>query len=720
MGTIRPAVTLLGKSGAAAALLLLLSASAHGSPAFVKVVSLRTRTSTTNASITANVPSSGLAAGNSLVLTLQAGDLAGGISCSDPINGAYGVDVVSPAGAPGVAIVSKHNLLATGFGAVITCNYPQFNGASSLGIYEFSGLEPTSTLDKTSAGEGSDAGTASSGLTAAVSQPNELVVGFLWLSAGQTLALATSGGNTLEDPYAPPYTSLAVASTQRPVYRFVNSIRQFEANGTITGAGAWKALVATYRLAPDPCYGVVCSDGNDCTVDSCDAATGACGHTPEAVGIRCGNPTSGICDSADRCDGAGVCLSNNVPNGTVCGQPDGDCEIADSCQQGICEPGGVLPAGSSCGDTTASACDAADSCDAFGLCLPNLAADGASCGDPGSQCTNADSCLSGVCHDNGYAPPGSACGDGSSGACDAADSCDGAGVCLDNLAAAGSACNDGEECTIEDACNASGECVGAENPACQVCNENVAPVIGAVLADPVGAQSLENGSATLTVSFEDELTQTHSCIIDWGDGSLPDHFAATEPTSTSPGSCNGSHLYTAVGVFEVTVTVADQCGEGVGTTHRYFVFYDPTAGFVTGGGWIHSPEGAYAPNPELSGRADFGFVARYDRNAVASGEMEFHLAVANFRFDSTSYDWLVLSGPKARFRGVGRVNEVPGYGFEVTAWDGHSPGGGDGDRFRIKIWQGNPANIVYDNLLGQADAADPTPLGGGNIVIHKK
>lgn len=722
MGTIRSAVTLLGKSGAAAALLLLLAAPAPGSPAFVKVVSLRTRLATTNSSITATVPSSGLAAGNSLVVALQAGDVAGDFSCSDPVNGVYDADIVSTNGGSRVAILSKHNLAATSFGTVITCVYPQFNGASSLGIYEFSGLEPTATLDKTSEGAGSGTGVASSGLTAAVSQPNELVVGLFFLSAGQTLAVAASGGNPLEDPYEPPYTALATAPgvTQRPIYRFVNSIRQYEANGTITGVGAWKALVATYRLAPDLCYGVDCGDGDDCTVDSCDPATGACVHPPAAAGIRCGNPTSGICDSADRCDGAGVCLSNNAPNGTVCGQPDGDCELADTCQQGVCEPGAFLQLGTACGDSTVGACDAADSCDAFGLCLQNLAPDGASCGDPGSECTNADSCLSGLCQDNGYAPPGSACGDRSVNACDAADSCDGSGVCLDNLAVAGSTCSDGEECTIEDACNATGQCVGAENPACRICNLNVAPLILAVVPDPVGARSVVNGSALLTVTFEDEVAQSHSCIVDWGDGSLPDHFAATEPTATSPGSCNGSHLYTAAGVFEVVVTVADECGEGVGATHRYFVFYDPAAGFVTGGGWIHSPEGAYPANPVLSGRANFGFVARYDRKEVASGDTEFHLSAANFHFSSSSYDWFVLSGPKARFRGVGRVNGVPGYGFEITAWDGHSPGGGDGDRFRIQVWQGNPSNVVYDNLLGQADAADPTPLGGGNIVIHKK
>ena len=39
--------------------------------------------------------------------------------------------------------------------------------------------------------------------------------------------------------------------------------------------------------------------------------------------------------------------------------------------------------------------------------------------------------------------------------------------------------------------------------------------------------------------------------------------------------------------------------------------YDPNAGFVTGGGWIDSPLGAYIPDPALAGRANFGFVSKY-------------------------------------------------------------------------------------------------------------
>src|SRR5687768_12719528 len=226
MGPIRSAATFLRKSGGLAAALFLLVTPAEGAASLVKVIGLRTRTSTSNSSITASVPSSGVAAGNSVILTLQAGDVAGAIACSDPVNGAYDSNVVTAAGTTRVAILSKHNVAALGFGAVITCTYPVFSGPSSLGAYEFSGLEPSGTLDQTSGSGSSVAGPASSGLTAATAQAAELVFGLFWVSPGMTFAAATSGGNPLESPYAPPYASMTGAGTQRPIHRFVGSIRQ--------------------------------------------------------------------------------------------------------------------------------------------------------------------------------------------------------------------------------------------------------------------------------------------------------------------------------------------------------------------------------------------------------------------------------------------------------------------------------------------------------------
>jgi hypothetical protein len=152
------------------------------------------------------------------------------------------------------------------------------------------------------------------------------------------------------------------------------------------------------------------------------------------------------------------------------------------------------------------------------------------------------------------------------------------------------------------------------------------------------------------------------------------------------------------------------------------VVYDPNGGFVTGGGWINSPAGAYTPNPALAGKANFGFVSKYQNGAnVPTGNTEFQFKAGNLNFRSASYDWLVVAGARAQFKGTGTINGGGNYGFMLTAIDGQINGGGGVDKFRIKIWDKNNGDaIVYDNQIGSPDGADPsTALGGGGIVIHK-
>ncbi len=135
------------------------------------------------------------------------------------------------------------------------------------------------------------------------------------------------------------------------------------------------------------------------------------------------------------------------------------------------------------------------------------------------------------------------------------------------------------------------------------------------------------------------------------------------------------------------------------------VVFDPSAGFVTGGGWINSPAGAYAADPPLSGKASFGFVAKYQKGAnLPSGNTEFQFKVGDLNFKSTSYDWLVVAGTQAIFKGVGTVNGQGSYMFMITA-DDDSP-----DTFRIKILDGE--TVIYD-------VGSQLTLGGGSIVIHK-
>ena len=150
------------------------------------------------------------------------------------------------------------------------------------------------------------------------------------------------------------------------------------------------------------------------------------------------------------------------------------------------------------------------------------------------------------------------------------------------------------------------------------------------------------------------------------------------------------------------------------------VIYDPNGGYVTGGGWLNSPAGAYAANPSLSGKASFGFVSRYAKGAtIPTGETEFQFQVANFNFHSSNYDWLVISGARAQYKGTGTVNNTGNYSFILTAIDGQINGGGGVDKFRIKIWDKATSTVVYDNQLGASESADPTTaIGGGSIVIH--
>ncbi len=185
------------------------------------------------------------------------------------------------------------------------------------------------------------------------------------------------------------------------------------------------------------------------------------------------------------------------------------------------------------------------------------------------------------------------------------------------------------------------------------------------------------------------------------------------------------HTYTTQGVYTPTLTITDACSQTVSVTYQYVVVYNPEGGFVTGGGWLDSPKGAYKPNENLSGKATFGFVAKYKKGtSVPQGNTEFQFKAGDLAFKSVAYEdmRLVIAGARANFKGIGTINGLGNYGFMVSAIDGQINGGGGIDKFRIKIWDINTNQIVYDNNLGLGNSgenADPEmAIGGGSIVIH--
>jgi hypothetical protein len=227
---------------------------------------------------------------------------------------------------------------------------------------------------------------------------------------------------------------------------------------------------------------------------------------------------------------------------------------------------------------------------------------------------------------------------------------------------------------------------------------------------------LTNGGASVPVDVfytspnpGDAFTATLNC-----EGS-------TATASGSNGVGSGSCTFSAPGVYTVSVSVTDASGATVTTTSSsYAVVYDAGAGFVTGGGWVNVAAGSYAANPSLTGRANVGFVSKYLKGAsVPTGQTEFQFQAGSLNFHSTSYEWLVVAGFRAQYKGVGTINHQSGYGFMLTAIDGKLEGTRQ-DRFRIKIWELNGGAIVFDNQMGEGDGADPsTALLSGAISIKK-
>jgi PKD repeat protein len=245
---------------------------------------------------------------------------------------------------------------------------------------------------------------------------------------------------------------------------------------------------------------------------------------------------------------------------------------------------------------------------------------------------------------------------------------------------------------------------------------NVAPVIGTVVGCP-SAPIIKGSTISLSIPWTDVgVLDTQTAVVTWDDG--------TSDTTINAAAGGGStispvtHTYNAAGLYTISITLTDKDGgEDEWTCEGYIVVYDPSAGFVTGGGWIYSIAGSYVADPTAEGKATFGFVSQYKKGAtVPTGNTEFQFQAGDLNFKSASYQWLVVTGgnqPKAIFKGEGTINGEGSYQFMLTAIDGGSKGA---DQFRIQIMDGN--TVVYDNKINE----DPTAYVGttisGSIVIH--
>jgi hypothetical protein len=231
---------------------------------------------------------------------------------------------------------------------------------------------------------------------------------------------------------------------------------------------------------------------------------------------------------------------------------------------------------------------------------------------------------------------------------------------------------------------------------------------------PVGTQI--QASANFTDNYASAI---HDTEWFWGDvGSDGQSMDDTNGITTS------EHTYHLPGVYRIQLRVYDsRDGAFAEALSQYLVVYDPNGGSVTGAGWINSPAGAYLPDPQLTGRAVFGFASKYKPGASKpSGATAFEFRAGKLSFVSATNDWLAVGGSRAQYQGTGILNGVHGYHFSLTVLDVQAGAGGEGDQFRMRIWTtdaNGDEQVVYDNGLGASMADNPnTVIGGGAISIH--
>ena len=235
---------------------------------------------------------------------------------------------------------------------------------------------------------------------------------------------------------------------------------------------------------------------------------------------------------------------------------------------------------------------------------------------------------------------------------------------------------------------------------------NANPVITS--ATPSSTLVPAGTSVTVTAPFTDAgSNDTHTCSATWDDGA-----PATTGTVTG-GVCKVTKALTAVGVRTITVTVTDDDTGFATRDTDYVVVYDPNGGFVTGGGWVQVPAGALSTNPSATGRASFGLNSKYKKgDTVPTGSTEVQFQAGGVNFQSSAYQYLLVSGTTATYRGTGTVNGTTGFTFQVTVVDS----GADG--FRMQVWDSTGA-LLLDTKRGAADGVTQA-LSGGSVVIHAK
>jgi hypothetical protein len=211
--------------------------------AITKVKDLGTNSLTSSGTtISVTVPAGGVAAGNSIIVTLAMGDSAGTVSCTDTAGNTYIADVdVRNTNQVRTVIFAAHNVSALSSGNTITITHPSI---ANRNMYagEFSGLATSSTLDQATSGTGNGYDMYSGSVS--TTAPKELLIGAIGV-VGPTGDTFTHAGG---------WTALTEAGTTtitlNSQYQIVSSTGSYNAGGTNSSRTKFAAAIATYMAPP--------------------------------------------------------------------------------------------------------------------------------------------------------------------------------------------------------------------------------------------------------------------------------------------------------------------------------------------------------------------------------------------------------------------------------------------------------------------------------------
>lgn len=179
---------------------------------------------------------------------------------------------------------------------------------------------------------------------------------------------------------------------------------------------------------------------------------------------------------------------------------------------------------------------------------------------------------------------------------------------------------------------------------------------------------------------------------------------ATGPVVYSGGGVGGTRracvtlTNVAVDVYDITVTVG---GYYQGTNSTVLAIYDPSLGFVTGGGTVSNN----------GNRANFGFSVKYLKNGKPQGSVLYveHLPDGSVvKIKSNSMQSLSIVNNIAVIQTKATVNGTGNYNIRATAVDNGEPGSSD----QLGLQSTNPDNTNVPSLT-----FPPRTISGGNISL---